>query len=239
MGTDWQSGVLPHGDLVQLAPNLWQVTGSLASMPLPRNMVVWRGPDGGLVLHSVIALTDAGMAKLESLGKPKIMIVPNGGHREDAPRYKARYPDLKVVGPARSKAKIEEVIQLDALAEDALPALGWTIHDPMGMKPDGFELDYQVPLDGGGTALIVCDAIAEATPAIGWKGKMLSVLGVPGGGVGLPRIVRFFFLKDRAKYKAFVRTLAELPDVKVVCLAHGGPIAANVASVLRDVAEKA
>ena len=66
----WSEHVLPHGELTSLAEGLWQVTGSLKNQPLPRNMVVWRMPDGGLLLHSVVALDDAGMHALEALGTP-------------------------------------------------------------------------------------------------------------------------------------------------------------------------
>src|ERR671938_349083 len=105
--------ILPHGDFEELAPGLWSITGSLP-MPLRRNMTIYRMADGSLLLHSVIALDDAGMAKLEALGRPNIMIVPNTGHRMDAAFYKKRYPKLKVISPAASRSKIEQVIKTDA-----------------------------------------------------------------------------------------------------------------------------
>ena len=80
------------------------------------------------------------MAALEKLGTPKVMIVPNEGHRSDAPRYKARYPELEVLGPSGARAKIEEVIKLDATCEEALPGLGIVCHVPDGAKPPSHEL---------------------------------------------------------------------------------------------------
>lgn len=62
----WEKHVLPHGDLEQLAPGLWQVTGSLERNPLPRNMQIWRAPSGGLLIHSAICLDEAGMAKVDA-----------------------------------------------------------------------------------------------------------------------------------------------------------------------------
>jgi hypothetical protein len=64
--------IFPHGELREVAANLWQLRGSLP-FPLPRNMTVHRLPDGELLLHSVVALDDDGMKKLESLGKPAWM----------------------------------------------------------------------------------------------------------------------------------------------------------------------
>lgn len=67
------------------------MTGSLP-FPLRRNMVVYRLADGNLLLHSVIAMTDDGMARLDALGKPTVIVLPNGGHRMDVAAYKGRYP---------------------------------------------------------------------------------------------------------------------------------------------------
>jgi hypothetical protein len=52
----WKEHVHPHGDLVELTEGLWIVTGSLPRSGLPRNMVVYRLRDGGLLIHSAIAL---------------------------------------------------------------------------------------------------------------------------------------------------------------------------------------
>jgi hypothetical protein len=52
--------ILPHGLPKRIAPDLWQVRGSLP-IPLSRNMTVVRMHDGGLFLHSVIAMNEEGM----------------------------------------------------------------------------------------------------------------------------------------------------------------------------------
>ena len=100
--------------LERLADNLRWVWGSLPGMSLKRTMTVVRLGDGRLVLHNAIALDDKTMAELEAFGTPAFLIVPNGGHRLDAPAYKARYPQLRVFGPRGSRKRIEEVIALDA-----------------------------------------------------------------------------------------------------------------------------
>src|SRR5687768_14893240 len=103
MSTAWE--VHPHGPLREVAPGLWEVTGDVPGLPLKRNMTVVRlsdpgSSDGRLLLHSVIAMDDARMAELEALGKPSVLVVPNGAHRIDIARYHARYPDAKIVCPA-------------------------------------------------------------------------------------------------------------------------------------------
>ena len=41
----WDEHVAPHGDLEALAPGLWQ-SPAASIKPLPRNMQIWRAPNG-------------------------------------------------------------------------------------------------------------------------------------------------------------------------------------------------
>jgi hypothetical protein len=49
---------------------------------------------------------------IESLGRPEVMIVPNGHHRADAAVYKQRYPNLSVVCPKGSQTAVAEKVQV-------------------------------------------------------------------------------------------------------------------------------
>src|SRR5689334_9806765 len=107
-----ETEVTAHGPLVRLASNLWYVQGTMR-MPLgsiKRNMVVVRLDSGELLLHSAVALDNSGLRALESLGQPAYLVVPHGGHRQDARFYLRRYPHLKVLAPAAARAKVEELI---------------------------------------------------------------------------------------------------------------------------------
>ena len=110
---EWK--VLAHEPLVKLADNLLWVRGALPGMSLKRTMLVVRLSDGQLLIHNAIALDEASMAELERFGKPAYLIVPNGGHRLDAPAYKRRYPELRVFTPKGSRARVEQVIALATL----------------------------------------------------------------------------------------------------------------------------
>jgi hypothetical protein len=222
MGAEWK--VLPHGQLTELVPGrLWSVRGSLPDMPLPRNMIVWRLPDGKLLLHSVICLDEAGMTALAALGEPRVMIVPNEGHRLDATAWKARFPQIRVLCPANARAKVEEVIQADGTCEDELPAEGVKIHVPPGFK-EAYELVYEVDVGDGHKALLVNDVLAHGERIPGFQGFLLGLLGVPGGGFGRPRIVSFFFGKDRGRFKPFVESLAARDDLVALTVSHGPPV---------------
>ena len=91
--------ILPHGLPKQIAPDLWQVRGSLP-IPLSRNMTVVRMHDGGLLLHSVIAMNEEGMTALEDLGRPAAIVVP---FEEDRPEM----ADLLLEMLARSLEYLE------------------------------------------------------------------------------------------------------------------------------------
>jgi hypothetical protein len=110
--------VLPHDPLEPLAENLWHTTGALPGMSLRRAMTVARMRDGGLVIHSAIAMDDASMRILEAAGTPAFLLVPNAFHRLDAPRFKRRYPGLRVFCPPAGRAKIHPVVPVDGTYDE-------------------------------------------------------------------------------------------------------------------------
>jgi hypothetical protein len=83
--TTWQEHVVSSsGRIEQLAPRLW---AARAKGRPERTMVVYKLNSGGLLLHSVIALPEEDMKKLESLGNVQFIVVPNPFHRLDAHVY--------------------------------------------------------------------------------------------------------------------------------------------------------
>jgi hypothetical protein len=227
----------PHGDLMQLASNLWYVEGSI-KMPLgaiKRNMVVYKLPTGELILHSVVAMNEAGMTALEGLGRPAYMIVPHGGHRTDARFYKQRYPDIKVLAPTNARAKVEEVIPVDATAEAALPPLGIELHKVEGLKTSLSENALVVDIDGG-RALIMNDVIGGDGFGGAQSGLMIRMLGTPGGKIGISRAVRWVAIADRMAVKATLDKLAQIPNLKLLTISHGAPVRERVAEGIRAAA---
>src|SRR5690242_7905964 len=98
--------VIEHGPIEKLSENLWRVEGALPRMSLRRVMTAARMFDGRLVLHSAIALEESAMKELEAWGTPSFLVVPNAYHRRDAPGYKRRYPNITVLAPRGSRAKV-------------------------------------------------------------------------------------------------------------------------------------
>jgi hypothetical protein len=216
----------PHGELSEIAENLWQLRGSLP-FPLPRNMTVHRLPGGELLLHSVVALNDDGLKKLEALGKPAWMLVPHPMHTMDAPFYKQRYPDIRVIAPDDAKPKLRTV-GVDFSPEAGLAEIGLRHHVVPGMKYT--EVVLEVPVDGG-RALLFTDLIGQGKA----KNLLLRLLGPPGGS-GVARIVRFRQLSDKRAVRSFLEKTAETPDIRVVTTAHTPPITSECAAFLRNAA---
>ncbi|MFB2981248.1 hypothetical protein [Microseira sp. BLCC-F43] len=243
---EWLSHVSPHGAIEELAANLWHVTGTLPSSTMVlREMVLYRLADGSLLIHSAIALNEPGMAKLESLGTPNILIVPNRIHRLDARVYKQRYPKLLVVCPAAAKPYVEQVVAVDGIPEEILPAYGITCHAPAGIRPQ--ELVYELPLPTG-KALVFTDILFNLNKSYFEqnlpKGKFLfqwlgaSAIGA-SGFFGITGLGRQFFMSDRNAYRQWLEALADdIPDLQVISVAHGSPIVADCNYRLREAAAR-
>jgi hypothetical protein len=225
--------ILPHDEPQEIMPGVWVVMGSLP-FPLKRAMTIARLADGSLLLHSVIAMDAAGMAKLDALGKPSVMIVPHAGHRMDAPFYKARYPEVRVVAPAAVRAKVEEVIKLDATSEEALPPLGVKLHEIAGFKHG--ELGYELETPGG-KLLILSDVVATRDPPPGVGGWLMAAFG---GGIkgrlGVPRMMKMMMLVDKAAARSSLDRLAQIPDVKAITVAHGRSVTDACSEALKEAA---
>lgn len=225
--------ILQHGDPEELAPGLWSVTGSLP-IPLRRNMVIYRLADGTLLLHSVVAMNDAGMAKLDALGKPSIVIVPNTGHRLDAPFYKERYPNVRIVCPVEIRAKVEEKVAVDATAEEALPPLGVRPHALPGYK--GGELAYEVTVPGG-KGLLMADAVANSDYSPSLVGKLMAAIsGGIKGRLGVARIVKLAMMRNKETARADLNRLADIPDLRILVPCHGRPLLDGCSEALREAA---
>lgn len=230
----WEDHVRPHGPLVQLAPDLWQVTGRLT--PLDRNMVVWRLASGGLWLHSVIALDGAGMDALDALGPVEAIVVPNGLHRMDCAVYAERSPHARVLAPAAARDRVHRKVRIHNTCEAVAAGLGFTVHVPRGVRPG--ELCYELPI-GGGRALVVADLLFNVLqPPAGVSGWVLQHVTDSIGPLHLSRVFRWMFLQDPGAYASWVASLATIPDVKFLCVGHGETVSGDVSAALRAAAER-
>src|SRR4051812_20139339 len=114
---DWL--VLAHDPIQELSENLWRVEGALPHFSMRRVMTVVRLLDGRLLIHSAIAMDEGSMKKLEAWGEPAILLIPHRRHRMDAPRYKRRYPALRVFAPPAVLKQARAVVHVDGTFAEA------------------------------------------------------------------------------------------------------------------------
>lgn len=228
------TAIYPYHPLKSLAANLWQVEGTLSN-GLPRNMTAYRLPDGRLLLYSVVAMHEAGMAALEALGRPAIMVMPHDRHQMDAPFYKSRYPDLRILAPdPRHPRKVPvdgDLGELGALGINAYLLPGTTYHEVV------LELPLQGEIDG--IAVCTTELLGNLSGLPGLSllmGLLLRLIGPPGGGLGVARVVRWREVSDRKRVRAWLNALADRPDLRIVLVGHGSPVTEDARAALRRAA---
>jgi hypothetical protein len=187
-------------------------------------MTIVRNGTGELVLYSVIALEEAGMTALETLGKPRFMVIPHRRHQMDAPFYKARYPALRVLSPEPSRV---HGVAVDGRLEE-LGASGIESFVLPGNDHEDVVMD--IPFVDG-RALCICESLGNVTLS-GPMSLLLRVLGPPGGGFGVARAVRLREITDRPRLRAWLRAQAKRTDLRALLFGHGAPILDDVPAAL-------
>lgn len=225
--------VLPHDPVLELASNLRMVTGDLPDMPLRRNMIAARMQDGRLVIHNPIALEDELMRDLERWGAPAFLVVPNGWHRLDCAVFKQRYPGARVVCPAGSRTKVEEVVAVD-LTYDAFPGDdSVTLAHVAGVR----EVEGVMTVRSeDGVTLVFNDVVFNTPHLPGFTGLVIRLLGSSGGPRVTP-LMRLRAVKDKQALREHLRALAGTPELLRVVPGHGHVIARDAAATLRGVAD--
>jgi hypothetical protein len=213
--TAWKVGT--NGPIEKLAENLWRVEGDLPGMPLKRVMTVARRESGALVVHNAIALDDAGMAELEGLGDVAEIIVPNGYHRLDAPRFKARYPKAKVHAPRGAMKKVSDVVGVDG-SYDELPSTGSVTLTHLQGTNEGEGIMTVRSKDG--VTVVFNDAIFNMPHVPGFQGFVLKSLTRSTGGPRVSRVGKLFLVKDKRAFKAGLAELADTAELCRVIVSH-------------------
>jgi glyoxylate carboligase len=228
--------VLPHGALTRLEENLLSVTGTLRMPPMgdvDRRMTIVRLSDGRLVVYSAIALDEAEMRQIEAFGTPAFLIVPNDIHRMDAKVWKDRYPAMTIIAPAAARAKVEEIVAVDATTVDfGDPSVRYVAVPGTGDR----EAALTVEADGG-TTLVLNDLIFDLANRPGLAGWLFKTIGMTGDEPHMPPLVKMRQVKDKEALRAQLER-SHLPNLKRVIISHGGIIAEDAARVLGRIAEE-
>jgi hypothetical protein len=231
--TLWEKKLLPHSPLKQINDSVWIVEGTIRDNPMPRTMTIFKTKEG-LILHSVVVVNDEILKQIQSLGKIFAIIVPNSFHRMDAPAYKEKFPEIKVISPKDSMSKVQKVISVDYSSEEYLPTLGVKAYIPPGLRP--FELVYEVE-SSQGTTMIVTDIFFNMDDIPGFRGIFLKIIGSTGF-LGMTFIGRTFILNDKNQFKTWIHSLENRPEIKNLIVAHGNPVTSNLNSLWKSIADR-
>ncbi len=226
--------VPPHRPIEKLTENLWRVEGNVPGMGLKRVMSVIKLGDGRLVIHNAIALEPAAMEEIERFGEVAFVIVPNGYHRIDAPRFSARYPGAKILCPPGATSSVAKKVRVDGSYE-VLPTDPRVRYAPL---PGMGDLEgHMVVKSDSGSSVIFNDAVFNMPHRGGLEGMIFKHITQSTGGPKITRVARFFLLKDGPAFASELRRLADTPELSRVIVSHHETITDAPAAALRAVAE--
>jgi hypothetical protein len=193
LNSDWI--VSRHGPVELVDEGILSVEGTI-KMPLgyfPRRMSIVALRGGRTAIWSAIPLQEKSMSRIEELGQPAYLIVPNSHHRLDLRAWKARYPDAKVLAPNGARSSVEQASPVDG-NEEALRESGAELIVVEGTGEGEFACKVSRP---DGTTLIVNDIIAHVAHPSGLMAKLMArMLGFGARDPQVPRVVRRTLIKD-------------------------------------------
>ena len=232
----WQPAA--HEPLQKLAENLCWVRAPIPGISLKRTMTVARLADARLVIWSAVALDAPSMQQLEAWGTPAFLIVPSAWHRLDAAAYKARYPALRVFGPAGARAAINSVVPLDGTLQD-FPADPHVAFAPLAGIKD--KEGAMLVRGAAGTSVVLNDALFNMPVPSDFLGNLLVKALGSAPGPRVSRVVKLLWCSDRAAFRESLQQLADLPDLVRLIVAHDAVAegAAARAALLAGVAQLA
>lgn len=185
-------------------------------------------------IFGAMALEEPDMRRVEEIGKPSFLIVPNGHHRLDAHAWKERYPKLKVICPPAAKASVSKAATVNS-TDDILKDRDV---DFVVVQGTGEAEAALVVRRGGATTLIVNDVIANVRHPRGIGAKIMARLF--GFGVKrpqVPRVVKRMMVKDKGKLAEQLREWSKIPNLRRIIPSHGDMIE-RPAQVLQKMAEE-
>jgi hypothetical protein len=196
-------------------------------------MTIARRSDGGLVVHSAIAVDKQTINAITELGEVRTIVVPNGFHRLDARVFHARFPDAQVVCPPGARKAVEQVVPVDATYDTLAQDTAVELQSLDGTK--GRE-GVMIVRDPGGTTLVFNDLVFNMPHAGGVQGFVLHHITGSSGGPRITRIAKLFLIHDKRAVRAHLERLAALPDLRRIIVSHHEMITHQPGAVLAQLA---
>lgn len=213
--TSWQP--LPHEPVLSLSENLRWVRAPIPGISLQRTMTVARLNDDRLVIWSAIALSEPSMQELERWGTPAILIVPSALHRLDAAAYCARYKGLQVFAPRGAERAAAEVVTLTGRYQDFPKDAAVSLVDVPGIRDKEGVMRVR---SADGTTAVLNDLLFNMPVPRDLPAKLVVKLFGSAPGPRVSRLVKLGWCNDRAALRGAFQSLADIPDLQRVVVAH-------------------
>ena len=228
---EWR--VLPHGPLTEVELGLLTVVGQIP-MPLgnfPRRMTVVALEEPGTAIFSPIPLRDEQMGRIERLGDPQYLVIPNGSHRLDLKPFHKRYPKAKIVTAPGAKSKVQEAakpVQTSARLGDRAELIT--------LAGCGEAELAMLVRSRNGVTLLTNDIIGNVAHPKSIGAKIMARLMGFGPKPRITVPAKKFFIKDRAALADQLRGWAEVDGLQRIIPSHGD-IIDRPAALLRRLAD--
>ena len=235
INTRWK--VEPHDPLEQLDEGLATVAGQIR-MPLgqfPRRMTIVSLKGGRSAIWSAIPVDEPTMAKIESMGRIAVLIVPNPGHRLDIRAWKARYPAAQVLCTPGAREGVENVIPVDA-TRDVLddPTVDFLTVPGLAGKEAALSVQRRDHV-----TLVLNDILANVRHPRGLGAQVMArAMGFGVHRPQVPRVCRRVYVKDTKALASWLQQWARESRLKRIVVSHGEVIEDAPRDVLANVASE-
>jgi hypothetical protein len=204
-----------------LAPNLWVADRKFrnGALELPTRMTVIRLRDGGLVLHSVVALDQGLRAELDALGPGRAVIAPNRAHHLFAADYPTGYPDALLFAAPGLPEKRPDLKFAEELSDEA-PELWRSELQQVVFR--GVPILNEVVFYHPATHTVLFTDLVFNVPKGRFSGLTDLFFWMIGaeGRFGPHRLVRYLFVRNRAAARESAQRILQW-DFDRVTLTHG------------------
>jgi hypothetical protein len=191
VSSDWN--VLSHGGIERLTERLWRVQGALPGMSLERVMTVVRRENGGLVIHSAIALRARELAEVEAWGTPEVL------------------------PPRGSRDKVQDVVRVDGAYED-VPSDA--VVQLFSVPGTGEREGAMLVRSEDGTTVVLNDIVMNMDRRRDLPGLFFTTVLGSAPGPRVSRLAKLALVKDKPALRAELLRLAALPDLARVIVSH-------------------
>jgi hypothetical protein len=201
-----------------LSSDLWITERPLrfGGVELGARMSAVRLRDGGLFLHSPVALDAELRSELAALGTPRFAVAPNRLHHLFIGAYREAFPGIQLFAAPGLPEKRRDLVFDAVLGDD--PAPGWAGEIDQAFV-GGYPMLNEVAFcDRRSRTLLTCDLVFNVGPGAPWLTKA-AFIAVGGYGFG-PTLLERLAIRDRTiARRAFEKILSW--DFDRVVMAHG------------------